>query len=219
MSGSEADQSEDGFFGLAEALGAFVHGPLGKQPSDRTLAKAAGVSPDTIGNWLRGRRFPQEIGGLLAVVAEVREAAATRGIAVPPGTPDGLLDDDRWRAAHQAEARRRAEAVSDGVRGAQAATVLAGPGAGLRAGQADPRRLGVHAAISVPGGPDDVPPLYVPRDLDAGESGIRAKVAAAAARGGFVLLVGGSSVGKTRTAVEAVKAVLPDWWLVHPGRA
>ena len=31
-----------------------------------------------------------------------------------------------------------------------------------------------------------------------------------------MLLVGGSSVGKTRCAVEAVKALLPDWWLVHP---
>jgi hypothetical protein len=30
------------------------------------------------------------------------------------------------------------------------------------------------------------------------------------------LLVGGSSVGKTRCATEAVKALLPDWWLVHP---
>ena len=38
----------------------------------------------------------------------------------------------------------------------------------------------------------------------------------AAQRGGFVLLVGGSSVGKTRTAVEAMKALLPNWWLVHP---
>ena len=46
--------------------------------------------------------------------------------------------------------------------------------------------------------------------------GVRARVAAAAQRGGFVLLVGGSSVGKTRCAVEAVKALLPDWWLVHP---
>jgi hypothetical protein len=74
----------------------------------------------------------------------------------------------------------------------------------------------VHAAISVPGVPDDVLPEYVPRDIDAAESGIRAKVAAAAERGGFVLLVGGSSVGKTRSAAEAVRAVLPDWWLVYP---
>ena len=87
----------------------------------------------------------------------------------------------------------------------------------VRAGEADPRRLGVHAAISVPGVPDEVPPEYVPRDVDADESGIRAKVAAAAQRGGFVLLIGGSSVGKTRCAAEAVRALLPDWWLVHPG--
>ena len=35
-------------------------------------------------------------------------------------------------------------------------------------------------------------------------------MAAAAQRGGFVLLVGGSSVGKTRCAAEAVRALLPD---------
>src|SRR6185312_6505629 len=48
------------------------------------------------------------------------------------------------------------------------------------------------------------------------EHGVRARVATAADRGGIVLLVGGSSVGKTRCAVEAVRALLPDWWLVHP---
>jgi hypothetical protein len=91
---------------------------------------------------------------------------------------------------------------------------LAGPRVRVR--EADPRLLGVHAAISVPGVPDEVPPEYVPRDVDAAEFGVRAKVEAAAQRGGFVLLVGGSSVGKTRCAAEAVKALLPDWWLVHP---
>jgi len=62
----------------------------------------------------------------------------------------------------------------------------------------------------------EVPPEYVQRDVDAGGSGVRARVAAAARRGGFVLLVGGSSVGKTRCAVEAVRALLPEWWLVQP---
>ena len=94
-----------------------------------------------------------------------------------------------------------------------AGTVLAPPGA-VRVAEADLRRLGVHAAISVPRVPDEVPE-YVLRDADTAEFGVRAKVAAAAARGGFVLLVGGSSVGKTRCAAEAVKALLPDWWLVH----
>jgi hypothetical protein len=93
---------------------------------------------------------------------------------------------------------------------------LAPPPGAVRAGEADPRRLGVHAAISVSGVPDEVLPEYVPRDVDAAEFGVRAKVAAAAHKGGFVLLVGGSSVGKTRCAVEAVKALLPEWWLTHP---
>jgi hypothetical protein len=90
------------------------------------------------------------------------------------------------------------------------------PAGSVRVSDAEPRRLGVHAAISVAGVPDELPPEYVPRDVDAAEFGVRARVAAAAERGGFVLLVGGSSVGKTRCAVEAVKALLPDWWLVHP---
>ena len=89
------------------------------------------------------------------------------------------------------------------------------PGA-VRAHDADPRLLGVHAAISVPGVRDEVPPEYVPRDADATEFGVRVKVDAAGQGGGFVVLVGGSSVGKTRCAVEAVKALLPEWWLVHP---
>ena len=88
-----------------------------------------------------------------------------------------------------------------------------GPAGAVRVSEADPRRLGVHAAISVPGAGDEVLPEYVVRDADAR---VRTQVAAAAERGGFVLLVGGSSVGKTRCAVEAVKALLPGWWLVHP---
>jgi hypothetical protein len=96
---------------------------------------------------------------------------------------------------------------------------LALPPGAVRVGDADPRRLGVHAAISVPGIPQEVLPEYVPRDVDTAEHGVRARVAVAAQRSGFILLVGGSSVGKTRCAAEAVKAVLPGWWLVHPGGA
>ena len=209
--------SEDGdFFVLAKALRAFKSGPLFDYPSDRALAKAAGVSPTTIGNWLRGKRFPQDVGKILVVVRSVRDAAATRGIASLNGGLPGYLDDDRWRAAHHEEARRRAGVVSGEVQRAQAITVLAGSMPRMHVGGADPRRLGVHESISVPGVSDEVPPVYVPRDVDAAEFGVRVKVAAAAQRGGFVLLVGGSSVGKTRCAVEAVKALLPDWWLVHP---
>jgi hypothetical protein len=47
------------------------------------------------------------------------------------------------------------------------------PAGAVCAGDVDPRRLGVHAAISVPEVPDEFPPEYVPRDADAG---IRARV-------------------------------------------
>ena len=93
-----------------------------------------------------------------------------------------------------------------------------GPAGGVRVYEADPRRLGVHTAISVPEVQDEVPPEYVPRDVDAAEHGVRARVKAAKKHGGFLLLVGGSSVGKTRCAVEAVKTLLQDWWLVPAGR-
>ena len=109
-----------------------------------------------------------------------------------------------------------APAPSAGAGGSAREVGPARPAGAVRVSEAEPRRLGVHAAISVPGAPDETPPEYVPRDADADEHGVRATVAAAAQRGGFVLLVGGSSVGKTRCAVEAVQALLPDWWLVHP---
>ena len=63
---------------------------------------------------------------------------------------------------------------------------------------------------------DSAPPAYVLRDIDTAEFGLRARLRSAAVRNGFVLLVGGSSVGKTRSAVEAIKEVLADWWLIHP---
>ncbi len=94
------------------------------------------------------------------------------------------------------------------------------PGA-VRVRDARPRVLGVHAAIQTTqppehalSGPEDgeLPP-YVPRDLDAD---LRTKLTRAGHQGGFVLLVGDSSVGKTRALFEAVQVVVPDWWLLHP---
>jgi hypothetical protein len=89
---------------------------------------------------------------------------------------------------------------------------LARPGQAVRVREARPRLLGVHAAIRVDDAPTELP-AYVPRDIDAD---LRTAVTAAAKDGGFVLLVGGSSVGKTRALFEVVQAVLPDWWLIHP---
>lgn len=86
------------------------------------------------------------------------------------------------------------------------------PAGSVRVREARPRLLGVHASIRVAGADGDLP-VYVRRDVDAE---LRAAVDAAATSGGFVLVKGSSSVGKTRALFEAVRAVLPDWWLLHP---
>ncbi|MFF3726903.1 hypothetical protein ACFYYM_31555 [Streptomyces erythrochromogenes] len=86
------------------------------------------------------------------------------------------------------------------------------PAGAVRVRLARPRLLGVHAAIQVPGAAKDMP-AYVPRDFDAD---LNATLAGAAAQGGFILLLGGSSVGKTRALYEAIRAGLEEWWLLHP---
>ena len=79
----------------------------------------------------------------------------------------------------------------------------------------DPVRLGVHRAATpsnaAPGGRTSKPssPAYVPRDID-GE--LREQLAA----GGFVLLVGDSTAGKSRAAFEAVSGTLTGHVLICP---
>lgn len=51
-------------------------------------------------------------------------------------------------------------------------------------------------------------PRYVLRDYD---DHLRRRLRDAATEGGFLVLVGDSSVGKTRSLYEAVRVVLPDW--------
>ncbi|MCM3923327.1 toll/interleukin-1 receptor domain-containing protein [Frankia sp. AiPs1] len=112
--------------------------------------------------------------------------------------------------------RRRKPAVSPGFPGRRAARIEPGfPGNAL-VRDADARRLGVHPAVNVPGVPSEALPTYVVRDVDEAEGGLRPRLRKAAARGGFVLLLGASSVGKTRSAVEAVRAIFPDWRLIRP---
>ena len=215
--------SEDGpswqageFFALARALRAFKVGPVGGHPSDRALAEAAGVSATTIGEWLRGSRFPQDAGKILTVVRMVRDAAARRGIA----SPAGLLDEACWRQAWRAEAGRRAGAISAAVQGAQAARALAPPSAGWPLAEVrDPFALEVHRPVQPEDAPGGLPelPAYVPRGHDQ----VLAQVvrAAAGGRSGIAVLVGGSSTGKTRACWEALHLLRNQdapWRLWHP---
>lgn len=81
----------------------------------------------------------------------------------------------------------------------------------------DPIALGVHPAIAlderavVPGLSPQLP-TYVQRDHDR----LLRRLLEHPESPVFVMLVGTSSAGKTRSALEAVKSCLPDWQLLYP---
>jgi hypothetical protein len=79
----------------------------------------------------------------------------------------------------------------------------------------DPTVLRVHPAALPPGvicGSEisSVAPLYVPRDQDA-------QLRKAVAAGGFAIVVGDSTAGKSRAAYEAIHAVCGQHTLIFPG--
>ncbi|MBV1854535.1 tetratricopeptide repeat protein [Catellatospora tritici] len=78
-------------------------------------------------------------------------------------------------------------------------------------------RLGIHQAIPLdetayPRLPRGLP-TYIGRDAD---TQLHGAVSACIDRGGFVLLVGESAVGKTRSALEALRELVPAWRFFRP---
>ncbi|RLQ01037.1 hypothetical protein EAD96_24570 [Micromonospora sp. BL1] len=80
----------------------------------------------------------------------------------------------------------------------------------------EPFDLGVHRSISPAEQIATTLPDYVGRSHDAS---LRRLLHPMPINGVFVVLVGGSSTGKTRTAYEAVLTCLPDWALEFPTTA
>ncbi|WP_261571289.1 hypothetical protein [Frankia gtarii] len=86
----------------------------------------------------------------------------------------------------------------------------------IRVSDADPYLLGVHAEVEEEDASDVSLPVYVERDVDLGSTGLRQWLVNPRGCRRLVLLVGESSVGKSRTAYEAVRAAVPDWSLLQP---
>ncbi|WP_238006113.1 hypothetical protein KZZ52_51775 [Dactylosporangium sp. AC04546] len=74
------------------------------------------------------------------------------------------------------------------------------------------RQLGVHAAIPANNSVEEMP-QYVSRDFD---DYLRSYLSSRVDQGCFVILVGRSSSGKTRSLCEAVREVAPNWPIVQP---
>ena len=140
-----------------------------------------------------------------AVVGAIRRVAVTGGALAPLATQlnfDQVRDD---------LAALRTDARTGGKPDPEARPVA----------ECDPIGLGVHRAIRVPRQPSDVPsgddlPKFVPR---AHDGLLRAELDRGATDTKFIMLVGGSSTGKTRSAVEAIRDRLADWWLLRPRTA
>jgi hypothetical protein len=179
----------------------------------RTLAEFAGAL-----QWLRGSRS-------YATLDKAVNSNRTRNgrLVLPPATLNNLLHGKSMPRRETVETFLTACGLeTTAVRQPWLAAWervgtghLRRPAGTVRVRQARPRLLGVHASIQVDPTATELP-TYVTRDIDPG---LRATITAAAEHGGFVLLVGGSSVGKTRALFEAVQAVMPEWWLVHPDPA
>ncbi|MFJ2568293.1 hypothetical protein ACIO02_36155 [Streptomyces sp. NPDC087568] len=205
------------FAGQIEKLAAFRNNQLQRQPSDRALAEAVGVSATTIGDWLRADRFPQRVELLLELVRAVQLQAEHAGLADAP-TAAELLSTQRWRLLYQAEAQLRAHGTRAAVTAQQGRAVLERMRPGQPLGAiSDPFHLEVHHAIdsSVAGLP--MLPPYVPREHDYRLAKVVARAAAGESQ--IAVLVGGSSTGKTRACWETLKTLRAQdepWRLWHP---
>jgi hypothetical protein len=208
---------EPEYTALIDELVRFRDGLLEGGPSDRTLAEAAQASPTTIGNWLRRGQFPQEIDPLLRLVRAVQGWAENAGLTSRPEVA-ALLDEQQWRRAYRAEARRRADGIRGAVEAGQGRAVLERMRPGRPLSEVtDPFRLEVHRAIAstVTGLP--ALPTYVEREHDQKLAKVVAQ--AAAGKNRIAVLVGASSTGKTRTCWEALhqlRDLAEPWRLWHP---
>ncbi|MFJ9789310.1 tetratricopeptide repeat protein [Streptomyces globosus] len=242
MDGSVGARSEEAFFAALKRLGAIHGAHLTGRVSLRALSRGAGGPvATTIGGWLEGRRFPQQVDALVRVVEQLRAAALAVEFEPAPSERH-LLDSRWWRDQHAAVARQRAESVRIGVQQAQAEATLdkhrAAAAVGRPISRLDPFDLEVHHSVDVipnqrlPHGwteydgtspssskPKDPLPLsaltpYVMRAHD--ELLLDLVRRAEAGQSGMAMLVGSSSCGKTRACWEAVQSLAEGWKLWHP---
>ncbi|WP_328493487.1 hypothetical protein OHS59_12535 [Streptomyces sp. NBC_00414] len=208
---------EPGYAELIAELAAFRDQRLQEQPSKRALADAVGVSPTTIGDWLRADRFPQQSDQLLNLVRVVRAQAERAGLAGDPAAA-AVLDVHKWQRAYQAEARRRADGTSAAVQAGQVRAVLERMRPGRPLSEvADPFHLEVHHAIGSPAAGLPMLPTYVLREHDRALAEVVVQAVAGASR--IAVLVGGSSTGKTRACWETLTLLRgrdEPWRLWHP---
>ncbi|MFF7250149.1 hypothetical protein ACFZBU_40445 [Embleya sp. NPDC008237] len=190
------------FTALLNAAGVSVDGVR------RLLGERRGlVSRSTLYDWRKGEHLPEDTAPLLAVVDLCLDLAAGHDLTAGSMSVPG--DDGQWLTL-LAEAKQSRDSRTAQARGSWSVSTRY-TGAGRPVDRWDPVVLGVHKAIG--GGP--LPP-YVRR---AHDEVLHAVLDPDIADNRLVVLRGGSSIGKSRTAYQALAARLPRRPLIHPRTA
>jgi tetratricopeptide (TPR) repeat protein len=173
------------------------------------------LSTSTLSGWFQGRAAPDAGPPINFLLGYLHGRASTRA-DLPPVSWYEVLRREASAQTHTARGGRPRK-VGAQRRGGQHWDAPRGVGTLQRVRDSDPFHLGVHRPIRVRGADlDDSLTPYIRRDAD---STILQRIAAAVGVGGFVVLVGGSSVGKTRSLYEAVLETVPQWSLLQPESA
>ena len=169
------------------------------------------MASSTVSDWLNGKSVPSGNSAFWFLVDYLQPMATQR-------SKHRQRSHSEWREMLRQADRRRGSGRGGRPARDNAPTPLPGgettvsPGEpGRKASEWDPYLLGVKRSAES-GPPGAGLPAYVQRDLDPV---LRKLLREMSLSGGFVVLVGEPATGKSRTAYEAVQAVMPEWTLVR----
>lgn len=186
--------------------------------SDLAIVSAADLA--TVKDWAEFGRMLDRLKrdrGLSFAQIHKRAGSMNLSRSLPPGTVNPIIKGTRGPAKEVLQCLLRVFDVPSPELTAwlmawQRLAETVSAGSMPRFDEVSPRQLGVHAAIASDDSDGELPE-YVHRDFD---DGLRNYLSSRIDRGCFVLLVGRSSSGKTRSLYEAVRVVAPNWPIVQP---
>ncbi|MFI5892218.1 hypothetical protein ACIA5D_19135 [Actinoplanes sp. NPDC051513] len=161
------------------------------------------ITPQRLSDWFGGKAVPADPAAVRFLVEHLQPRASRSG--------SYQLRPLSWWLNLRQEAVRQRRRATDPSPSRRRPDRLGQP-----IGDCDPLALEVHRAIDLPSRSEAAPvlPPYMTRAHDKRLRDVVAAVAGGASR--MMMLVGGSSTGKTRACWEAIRPLAPRWWLWHP---
>ncbi|MEV7374501.1 ATP-binding protein [Streptomyces sp. NPDC090301] len=202
---------------LASVLGA-LHVKAGK-PTLQALVRAGlqqvpavSLSTSSLGDWLKGESVPSNPAAVAFLFGHLTSLARRRGESVPDVSWTKLWEE----ACAEKRALRGGRPPRPRVVRAESLAAPAERGTLVSALQAADAcsKWEVHPSAVTASNSGGALPLYVRRAHDAAVRQVVAQ--AGAGSSGMVVLVGGSSSGKTRACWEAAQELPAGWRLWHP---